>query len=94
MAKTMLASEMIRSLRPRFPRRLWSWGALVIIGAVSVACGGGSQPSAVPSAPSVPVVKVGEVAPDFSLPQASGGQVRLSGLHGKPVLLYFSMGPG
>jgi cytochrome oxidase Cu insertion factor (SCO1/SenC/PrrC family) len=37
----------------------------------------------------------GDQAPSFSLPSASGEQVALSDFIGrKPVLLYFSMGPG
>ena len=43
---------------------------------------------------SVPVVQRGQMAPEFTLPQATGRPVTLSDLHGKPVLLYFSMGPG
>lgn len=43
---------------------------------------------------SVPVVQRGQMAPDFTLPQAAGKPVKLSDLHRKPVLLYFSMGPG
>ena len=31
----------------------------------------------------------GEVAPDFDLPRAGGGSLRLSELRGKPVLLHF-----
>lgn len=31
----------------------------------------------------------GELAPDFELPQAGGGTVRLSELRGKPVVLHF-----
>jgi cytochrome oxidase Cu insertion factor (SCO1/SenC/PrrC family) len=38
--------------------------------------------------------RVGQPAPDFTLPSSSGGKVSLSGFAGKPVLLYFSMGPG
>lgn len=33
--------------------------------------------------------KVGEQAPDFRLPAADGHEVSLSGLRGKPVVLYF-----
>ena len=37
----------------------------------------------------------GDRAPDFQLPSAADGNVRLSDYRGeKPVLLYFSMGPG
>lgn len=40
-------------------------------------------------------VRVGALAPDFSLPAAHGGTISLAGFQGrKPVLLYFSMGPG
>lgn len=31
----------------------------------------------------------GELAPDFELPRAEGGSLRLSGLYGQPVLLHF-----
>lgn len=33
--------------------------------------------------------EVGQTAPDFSLPDLSGKEVRLSSFRGKPVLLYF-----
>ena len=36
-----------------------------------------------------PAVKVGDRAPDFTLPDASGAEVSLAGLRGKPVVLYF-----
>jgi hypothetical protein len=37
----------------------------------------------------------GDEAPSFRLPSAEGGTVALSHFSGtKPVLLYFSMGPG
>lgn len=39
-------------------------------------------------------IKVGEVAPGFSLPAAGGGEVSLADYRGSSVLLYFSMGPG
>ena len=34
-------------------------------------------------------VEAGKKAPDFTLPADGGGQVKLSGLRGKPVVLYF-----
>jgi hypothetical protein len=39
-------------------------------------------------------VEVGQRAPGFSLRSAGGGTVALSDYAGRPVLLYFSMGPG
>jgi cytochrome oxidase Cu insertion factor (SCO1/SenC/PrrC family) len=40
-------------------------------------------------------VHVGDKAPNFTLPSATGERVSLSQYRGKkPVLLYFSMGPG
>jgi cytochrome oxidase Cu insertion factor (SCO1/SenC/PrrC family) len=39
-------------------------------------------------------VEVGQRAPEFVLESASGGTVSLSDYAGRPVLLYFSMGPG
>lgn len=40
-------------------------------------------------------LRLGQVAPEFTLSNALGGEVRLSDYQGKqPVLLYFSMGPG
>jgi cytochrome oxidase Cu insertion factor (SCO1/SenC/PrrC family) len=40
-------------------------------------------------------VTVGDDAPAFTLPSADGGAVSLADFRGhKPVLLYFSMGPG
>jgi thioredoxin-dependent peroxiredoxin len=35
------------------------------------------------------VIREGEQAPDFTLESDAGEQVSLSGLHGKPVILYF-----
>ncbi len=35
------------------------------------------------------MLKVGDKAPDFRLQAADGEQVTLSGLRGKPVVLYF-----
>jgi len=39
-------------------------------------------------------IAVGQTAPAFSLKSADGGTASLSDYAGKPVLLYFSMGPG
>ena len=39
-------------------------------------------------------IQVGALAPAFHLPSAQGKTVSLSDFSGKPVLLYFSMGPG
>ncbi len=36
-----------------------------------------------------PGVKVGERAPDFTLPDANGREVRLADFQGRPVVLYF-----
>jgi peroxiredoxin Q/BCP len=35
------------------------------------------------------MLKVGDKAPDFHLPAADGHEVTLSGLRGKPAILYF-----
>lgn len=61
--------------------------ALATLLVLLATCSGdrGSQPS----------LDEGDRAPDFSLPSAAGGEVGLSDFSGKkPVLLYFSMGPG
>jgi cytochrome oxidase Cu insertion factor (SCO1/SenC/PrrC family) len=62
--------------------------ALVIGGA---ACSGQQE---TPQRSEEGPIAVGRPAPAFSLPSASGGTVSLSDYAGKPVLLYFSMGPG
>lgn len=57
---------------------------------VAAACGserGGPKPS-------VGHPGVGDEAPTFSLTSSDGGRVSLSRYSGRPVLLYFSMGPG
>jgi len=46
-----------------------------------------------PSSEQSPIA-IGDTAPAFSLESAGGGTVSLSDYAGKPVLLYFSMGPG
>ena len=63
-------------------------GALLAIFLASCSGSGADQ------APSSGEVRVGQLAPDFTLPSADGTKVRLSDFKGKPVLLYFSMGPG
>jgi hypothetical protein len=55
---------------------------------VAASCGGTGTEGAGP-------LSEGDRAPSFTLPSASGGNVALSDFAGKkPVLLYFSMGPG
>jgi len=39
-------------------------------------------------------IEVGAGAPDFTLPDAAGGEVSLSDYSGQPVLLYFHMAVG
>ena len=59
--------------------------ALVLL----TACGGSDD------GPVVAAVAAGDAAPGFELPTAEGGQFDLQkNVQGKPVLLYFSMGPG
>jgi cytochrome oxidase Cu insertion factor (SCO1/SenC/PrrC family) len=57
------------------------------LAAILPACGGAQSPSE-------PAGDLGRRAPGFTLPSASGGRVALSDFTGKPVLVYFSMGPG
>jgi hypothetical protein len=57
--------------------------------AFAVACSSGTEARL-----GSPIAK-GEAAPGFALPSATGERVALSDFVGhKPVLLYFSMGPG
>ncbi len=66
--------------------------ALVVL---TAACGGlRDQSAGDPSAGDPSPISVGDVAPSFALPSAEGGTVFSSDFTGKPVLLYFSMGPG
>ena len=65
--------------------------SLLVLLAACEAGGGQPQGSSAGSAP----LTEGDPAPDFQLPSAADGAVRLSDYRGeKPVLLYFSMGPG
>lgn len=57
---------------------------------IAAACGGDEAPHE----PDVQPPEVGDEAPPFTLPEATGGSLSLSELRGRPVLLYFSMGPG
>jgi len=65
--------------------------ALVVVGLAMLVVAGLAwvrKPAAKP-------ITVGDVAPDFTLPAVGGGSVSLKDYRGqKPVLLYFSMGPG
>jgi cytochrome oxidase Cu insertion factor (SCO1/SenC/PrrC family) len=68
---------------------------LLVIGLLLSACGGTqSNLPRSPDAGSGPVT-VGDTAPDFTLPEASGAEVSLSTLLEQgPVLLYFNMAYG
>jgi hypothetical protein len=68
------------------PAQILALGAAALA-AVLPACGGTQSPSE-------PAADLGRRAPTFTLPSASGSRVALSDFTGKPVLLYFSMGPG
>lgn len=66
---------------------------IAFAGLMLVACQAGSSNPPSPSAQSG--LREGDDAPLFELKSAAGGGVRLSDYRGeKPVLLYFSMGPG
>lgn len=76
----------------------WVSERLAIVAALSVlltaACSSAPEPSGAPSAGAAGYLAVGDLAPDFTLPTAEGGMASLSDYRGRPVLLYFSMGPG
>ena len=66
--------------------------ALILLAA---SCGGRGSGTGTEDDVPLSEVSEGDPAPAFSLPSASGGNVALSDFAGKkPVLLYFSMGPG
>lgn len=68
------------------------WIATTIgVAILAAAC---THNAATPSQQQESPIAVGEAAPAFTLESASGGPVSLSDYAGKPVLLYFSMGPG
>jgi hypothetical protein len=58
---------------------------LSLISVVLAACGGGT---------SVPAGTEVRPAPDFTLPNALGGEVSLSDFEGEPVFLFFHMAVG
>jgi cytochrome oxidase Cu insertion factor (SCO1/SenC/PrrC family) len=63
-------------------------GVAVVLASLLLAASCGGDPEG-------PSLAEGDAAPDFTLPSAAGGEVTLSEFSGgKPVLLYFSMGPG
>jgi cytochrome oxidase Cu insertion factor (SCO1/SenC/PrrC family) len=55
------------------------------------ACSSPSQPDGARTA--LPPEE-GDLAPRFELPTSEGARMSLDQLRGRPVLLYFSMGPG
>jgi len=57
---------------------------------VAAACGGNGTGDEADVQPP----EVGDEASPFTLPEATGGSLSLAELRGRPVLLYFSMGPG
>ena len=65
--------------------------SLAVMAGVITACSGSSGPRTQSVGGSI---QVGSSAPDFSLPSADGRTYSLAQFRGKPVLLYFSMGPG
>jgi cytochrome oxidase Cu insertion factor (SCO1/SenC/PrrC family) len=66
---------------------------LVVVGA---ACAGSpANTSSGPSGVGSEVARPGDTAPNFTLRSSTGRMISLTSLTGrKPVLLYFSMGPG
>lgn len=68
-------------------------GAALALVALGVGCDRSGEPPT--DASRSAVIGEGEAAPRFSLPSTAGTQVELSDYRDKrPVLLYFSMGPG
>lgn len=71
----------------RFRQAIVLAGSLLLL---AVACQRGSEPDSGES-----FLSEGDQAPGFTLPSVSGEQVALAHfMNHKPVLLYFSMGPG
>jgi cytochrome oxidase Cu insertion factor (SCO1/SenC/PrrC family) len=72
-------------------RRRIKVATTVALALFAAAC---AQTTQTPSGQGTTPITLGERAPAFSLRSASGETVSLSDYAGKPVLLYFSMGPG
>ena len=70
-------------------KRVW---IAMVLGVAFVAAGCSRQGT--PPTPAASPIAVGDRAPAFTLKSANRGTVSLSDYAGKPVLLYFSMGPG
>jgi cytochrome oxidase Cu insertion factor (SCO1/SenC/PrrC family) len=68
-----------------------SWIVATIFTFIAAACGRYEAP---PSDGREGPINLGKSAPAFTLESAEGEPVSLSDYAGKPVLLYFSMGPG
>jgi peroxiredoxin len=64
----------------------WFWMTLLVLASMLVACDSGEQKA---GAPVAAAVKVGQPAPDFTLPDIHGKNYRLSELRGKVVLVNF-----
>jgi hypothetical protein len=77
---------LLMGLFPPTPAAVLSLSAATLAAMLS-ACGGAQSPGE-------PTGDLDRPAPGFTLPSAGGGRVALSDFTGKPVLLYFSMGPG
>jgi cytochrome oxidase Cu insertion factor (SCO1/SenC/PrrC family) len=72
----------------RMSRRWWTIGIGLVLVFVLVGCRGTATPA--PSMPDVPIAaREGARAPDFTLRELGGAEVRLSELRGKVVLLNF-----
>jgi hypothetical protein len=87
-----MGNEVTSMHKERTIRNLWLFGAalLVPLALVGVACGT-PQPATNGEGP----IRVGAMAPGFTLASAQGGTISLADYRGhKAVLLYFSMGPG
>lgn len=69
---------------------------VLILAAVLASCAGKPEPvsRSARTAPEGASAEVGSLAPGFSLESADGTEVSLAEFRGRPVLLYFSMGPG